>query len=57
MLSFGDVKPHADKIKRAGALLICQVQTFKQVAERGVRPLKGREKPDFDLVGCIGRSG
>ncbi len=30
MLSFGDVKPHADKIKRAGALLICQVQTLKQ---------------------------
>jgi len=29
MLSFGDVAPHADKIKRAGALLICQVQTVK----------------------------
>src|SRR4051812_25731383 len=27
MLSFGDVAPHAEKIKRAGALLICQVQT------------------------------
>jgi nitronate monooxygenase len=24
MLSFGDVKPHADKIKKAGALMICQ---------------------------------
>jgi nitronate monooxygenase len=29
MLSFGDVAPHAEKIKRAGALLICQVQTVK----------------------------
>jgi nitronate monooxygenase len=29
MLSFGDVAPHAGKIKRAGALLICQVQTVK----------------------------
>ena len=27
MLSFGDPAPHADRIKRAGALLICQVQT------------------------------
>lgn len=27
MLSFGDVAPHADKIKRADSLLICQVQT------------------------------
>jgi len=31
MLSFGDVQPHAQKIKRAGALLICQVQTLQQV--------------------------
>src|SRR5690348_4944565 len=29
MLSFGDVRPHAEKIKRAGALLICQVQTVE----------------------------
>src|SRR6185369_9491681 len=29
MLSFGDVAPHADKIKKAGVLLICQVQTVK----------------------------
>ena len=29
MLSFGDVRPHADTIKRAGALLICQVQTLE----------------------------
>jgi nitronate monooxygenase len=33
MLSFGDVQPHAQKIKRAGALLICQVQTLQQVRE------------------------
>jgi hypothetical protein len=25
VLSFGDVRPHSGKIKRAGALLICQV--------------------------------
>src|SRR5436853_5582932 len=30
MLSFGDLKPHADKTKKAGALLICQVQTVAQ---------------------------
>jgi hypothetical protein len=33
MLSFGDVRPHSEKIKRAGALLICQVQTLEQVSE------------------------
>jgi nitronate monooxygenase len=27
MLSFGDPAPHADRIKRTGALLICQVQS------------------------------
>ena len=31
MLSFGDVGPHAQKIKQAGALLTCQVQTLEQV--------------------------
>jgi hypothetical protein len=30
MLSFGDIRPHAQKIKRAEALLICQVQTLEQ---------------------------
>src|SRR3954447_17665077 len=30
MLSFGDVKPHVDKIKRTGALMICQIQTVAQ---------------------------
>jgi nitronate monooxygenase len=29
MLSFGDVRPHADKIRKAGALMICQVQTVR----------------------------
>src|SRR5215831_13036890 len=33
MLSFGDVRPHAEKIKRGGALLICQVQTLGQVKD------------------------
>jgi nitronate monooxygenase len=30
MLSFGDVSPHAPKIRQAGALLISQVQTVEQ---------------------------
>jgi nitronate monooxygenase len=33
MLSFGEVRPHAEKIKRGGALLICQVQTLGQVKD------------------------
>lgn len=33
MLSFGEVKPHAEPIKKAGALLICQVQTLEQAKE------------------------
>ena len=33
MLSFGEVGPHADKIKRAGAILICQVQTLEQAKD------------------------
>lgn len=33
MLSFGDVRPHVDKIKRAGALMICQVQTVEQARD------------------------
>jgi nitronate monooxygenase len=33
MLSFGDPKPFADKIKVAGAHLICQVQTLRHVAD------------------------
>ena len=37
MLSFGDVRPHADKIKRAGAKLICQVQMLAQVKDAAAR--------------------
>src|SRR5882762_5082396 len=33
MLSFGDVKPYADKIRRAGALMLCQVQTVAQAKD------------------------
>jgi nitronate monooxygenase len=33
MLSFGALKPHAGKIKKAGALLICQVQTLEHTKE------------------------
>ncbi|MCY4548211.1 MAG: nitronate monooxygenase [Defluviicoccus sp.] len=33
MLSFGNVAPHAAKIRDAGAVLICQVQTLKDASE------------------------
>jgi nitronate monooxygenase len=33
MLSFGDIRPHAEKIRRAGALIICQVQTLGQARD------------------------
>src|SRR6266550_3136071 len=33
MLSFGEVRPHAEKIRRAGALMICQVQTVAQAKD------------------------
>jgi nitronate monooxygenase len=33
MLSFGEVRPHADKIKKVGALMICQVQTVAQAKD------------------------
>jgi nitronate monooxygenase len=33
MLSFGDIRPHVDKIRHAGALLICQVQTLAQAKD------------------------
>jgi len=32
-LSFGEPKPYAEKIRRAGAKLICQVQTLKHVEQ------------------------
>jgi nitronate monooxygenase len=37
MLSFGEVGPHADKIKRAGAILICQVQTLEQAKDAAAK--------------------
>jgi nitronate monooxygenase len=33
ILSFGDVQPHAGKIKRAGAKMICQIQTVAQAKD------------------------
>jgi len=33
MLSFGDIQPHAERIKKNGALLIAQVQTVEQAKE------------------------
>ena len=33
MLAFGSVEPFAEKVRRAGALLICQVQTLAQARE------------------------
>jgi nitronate monooxygenase len=33
MLSFGDVAPFADTIKRAGALMICQIQSVAQARD------------------------
>src|SRR5207237_787798 len=33
MLSFGDPVPHVERIKRAGALLMCQVQTLALARE------------------------
>jgi nitronate monooxygenase len=33
MLSFGEVQPHAESIKTAGALLLCQVQTLDQARQ------------------------
>jgi nitronate monooxygenase len=33
MLSFGEVRPFAEKIKKTGALLICQIQTLAQARD------------------------
>ena len=48
MLSFGDMRPHAPKIKAAGALLICQVQTLEHARDalgqwRGYSRRPGRQ--------------
>lgn len=37
MLSFGDITPHAERIKRVGALLICQVQSVAQAGDVAAR--------------------
>jgi nitronate monooxygenase len=65
MLSFGDVRPHADKIKKTGALMICQVQTVAQakdaaangadvlVAQGGEAGGHGMSRGTFALVPAI----
>src|SRR6185312_15418664 len=65
MLSFGDVAPHADKIRRAGALLICQVQSVAQardvaahgadaiVAQGGEAGGHGAARATFPLVPAV----
>ena len=37
MLSFGDIAPHAAKIRESGAILICQVQTLKDAREAAAK--------------------
>ncbi len=37
MLSFGDIAPYAVKIRDAGAILICQVQTLKDAREAAAK--------------------
>jgi nitronate monooxygenase len=65
MLSFGDPKPFAPKIKAAGSLLICQVQTedmAQQALEAGADILiaqgteaggHGASRTTFDIVPAI----
>src|SRR3954468_3979049 len=49
MLSFGEVKPHAAKIKKSGALLICQVQTVAHTKEAAAN--------DADVIVAQGAEG
>ena len=49
MLSFGDVRPHAQKIKKSGALLICQIQTLEQA--------KAAVANDADILVAQGTDG
>lgn len=37
MLSFGDIAPHAAKIRDSGAILICQVQTLQDAREAAAK--------------------
>lgn len=65
MLSFGDVAPHADKIRRAGTLLICQIQSVAQakdvaaqgadiiVAQGGEAGGHGAARATFPLVPAV----
>ncbi|MEN3384351.1 MAG: nitronate monooxygenase [Hyphomicrobiales bacterium] len=65
ILSFGDVQPHADKIKRAGAKMICQIQTVEQakdaivhgadvlVAQGGEAGGHGMSRGTFALVPAV----
>ncbi len=51
LLSFGDISPYAARIRDAGAILICQVQTLKEAIELRLRTkaprslLPGAPKP------------
>ena len=49
MLSFGEVKPHAARIKKSGALLICQVQTVAHTKEAA--------ENDADVIVAQGAEG
>ena len=49
MLSFGDVRPHAQEIKKSGALLICQIQTLEQA--------KAAVANDADILVAQGTEG
>jgi nitronate monooxygenase len=49
MLSFGEVRPHGQKIKKAGALLICQIQTLEQA--------KAAVANDADILVAQGAEG
>jgi nitronate monooxygenase len=49
MLSFGSLKPHAAKIKKAGVRLICQVQTLEHTKEAVAN--------DADLIVAQGAEG
>jgi len=65
ILSFGDVQPHAGKIKRAGAKMICQIQTVAQakdavmhgadvlVAQGGEAGGHGMSRGTFALVPAV----
>ena len=49
MLSFGEVQTHAQKIKKASALLICQIQTLEQAKDAAAN--------DADILVAQGTEG